>query len=339
MIAAVRRFCSKTWRGLGINRDLKGAEPEVCALWLSVHPFKLEPDGSHGFKSVGNGGQGWHLTVNSLDFYSIRAITQAVEQIHLQYSGRKLMGSDSVRDKRPSFVIWFLLSIAVSLSLVVQAAGAASPAAELLQAGDLIWLKKPGAIVPYYSKPGEADKGDAVRWQKEKKAYLGLIIGKSSPSPEEEERYSALQKMTYEEFVSYYLGDRIPGQPATYGLGDISVGHVGIIEISDGRPFVVEAMWGPGVQRLSYADWVQKRPGEIFWLGRLKEVPPEKRAAVAEWAVEQIGKPYNFWDFDLEDANGFYCSNWLGCPSSKAPDSRQTMIRILIGLFDMPQSN
>jgi hypothetical protein len=78
-------------------------------------------------------------------------------------------------------------------------------------------------------------------------------------------------------------------------------------------PFVVEAKGGPDVQRLSYADWLQQHPGEVFWVGRLKGIPPEKRAKVAEKAAEQIGNPYDFWDFDLEDANGFYCSKlaWL----------------------------
>jgi hypothetical protein len=236
-----------------------------------------------------------------------------MEQIHLRYRKQILAASDFVRHKRALFVICLLLSIAVSLSFFVQTAGATPPAAELLQAGDLIWPKKPGAFVPYNSRPGDANASDAPRWQAEKKAYLDSLRRNPNPSQEEKERFSALQDMTYKEFAARYLGDRIPGRPDTFGLAGIEVGHVGIIEIKDGKPFVVEAMLGPGVQRLSYAEWVQKRPGEIFWLGRLKEVPPEKRAAVAARAAEQIGKPYDFWDFDLDDTSGFYCSKlaWL----------------------------
>jgi hypothetical protein len=196
---------------------------------------------------------------------------------------------------------------------VVFAADATGPpAATLLEAGDLIWPKRPATIVPYNSR-GEADTSDALRWRKEKEAYLDQLRRNPNPSPQERERYVALQNMTYEEFAGYYLGDYITGQPAAYGLVGTEVSHVGIIEITNGRPFVVEAMLGPGVQRLSYADWLQKHPGELFWVGRLKEVSPEKRATVAKKAAEQIGKPYNFWDFDLEDANGFYCSKlaWL----------------------------
>jgi hypothetical protein len=240
-----------------------------------------------------------------------------------------------MKRKRPTFVIVFLLVVVVSYPCVGYPAdtSATRPAAALLQPGDLIWPKKPGAFVPYNSGSGEAEKTDAQRWRNEKEAYLNQIQSNPNPSPQEKERYAALQKMTYKEFAGYYLADRIPGQPATFGLGDLSVGHVGIIEIRDGKPFVVEAMWGPGVQRLSYADWLQKRPGEIFWVGRLKEVPPEKRAAVAEWAAEQIGKPYNFWDFDLEDANGFYCSKlaWLSVLKGAgfAPDDNPNPMREL----------
>ncbi len=187
--------------------------------------------------------------------------------------------------------------------------------------------------MPYNSRPGKADDSDAVRWRKEKEDYLNQLRSNPDPSPEEKERYATLQKMTYEEFVSYYLADRIPGQPATFGLGFIEVGHVGIIEITDGRPFVVEAMWGSGVQRLSYPDWLQKRPGELFWVGRLKDVSPEKRTAVAERAAQQIGKPYNFWNFDLKNADCFYCSKlaWLSILQGAgfAPDDEPNLIRIL----------
>ncbi|MBV8282827.1 MAG: hypothetical protein JO347_12315, partial [Candidatus Eremiobacteraeota bacterium] len=202
-----------------------------------------------------------------------------------------------------------------------------------LEAGDLIWPKKPGVIVPYDSRPGQAENSDTARWQKEKEAYLDQLRKKPDPSPEEKERYAALQKMTYEEFTGYYLSDRVPSEPATYGLGNLDVGHVGIIEIRDGTPFVVEAMIGYGVRQLSYADWLRDRPGELFWVGRLKCVSPEKRAAVAAKAAEQLGKPYDFWDFNLEDVSGFYCSKlaWLSILQGAgfAPDDNKNPHRVL----------
>jgi hypothetical protein len=244
-----------------------------------------------------------------------KGFMQSVEHIDWQYRERKLTGSDSIKLRRPKWVIWFIVIILTAFPLITHAldASVTPPEARSLQAGDLIWPKKPGAIVRYNSRPGEADHNDAVQWEEEKKDYLNQLRSKPNPSPEEKERYGTLQKMTYEEFVNYYLGNRIPGQPDTFGLGFIEVGHVGIIEITDGRPFVVEAMWGSGVQRVSYADWLQKRTGELFWVGRLKDVSLKKRAAVAERAAQQIGKPYRFFNFDLEDTSGFYCSKlaWL----------------------------
>jgi len=217
--------------------------------------------------------------------------------------------------KRRSFFIIFLLSVTVSFPLLVRAEDTSSgpPESAFLQAGDLIWPKKPGAVVPYNSRPGEAGENDATRWRDDKEAYLKQVRSEPSPSPQEKERYSALQKMTYEEFVSSYLADRPAGQPATFGVGDLSVGHVGIIDIADGMPFVVEAIMGLGVRRISYADWLRDHRGDLIWLGRLKNVPPEKRSAVLKTAAEQVGKPYDFWDFNLKDTSGFCCSKlaWL----------------------------
>jgi len=90
---------------------------------------------------------------------------------------------------------------------------------------------------------------------------------------------------------------------------------------------------GLGVRRISYADWLRDRPGELVWVGRLRGVSPERRAAVATWAAEQLGKPYNFWDFNLEDASGFYCSKlaWLSVLQGAGfpPDDDRNPQRVL----------
>lgn len=215
-------------------------------------------------------------------------------------------------------------------------AGEVSPAANLaaqLQAGDLIWPKKPDSVVPFNSRPGEAGEQDATLWRQEKERYLSILREKPSPSPEEKTRYSALQAMTYEEFAAQYLDDRIPGEPATFGTGGFYVGHVGIVDIVDGKPMIVEAVMGTGVRRISYAEWRRERSGELVWLARLKDVSPEKRAAVAKAAEQQVGKPYNFWDFDLSDTSDFYCSKlaWYsivsgtGFPPDDNPSPKRTL--------------
>ena len=203
--------------------------------------------------------------------------------------------------------------IASHLVLPGMEASARPPAAAMLQAGDFIWPKKPDAIIPYDSRPGKADKSDELRWKKERADYLKKLRGKGNLSKEEKERYAAIQKMTYEEFAGLYFGNSNSGEPSVSALGNLTVGRVGIIEIINARPFVLEAVVGLGVRRQSYANWLRDRPDELIWLGRLKGFPLRQRAAVAEKAAEQIGRPYNFWNFDLADTNGFYCSKlvWL----------------------------
>jgi uncharacterized protein YycO len=207
------------------------------------------------------------------------------------------------------------------------------PAPNTLQTGDLIWPKKPGAIVPYNSQPGEAQAGEAAQWEGHKQKYLTELRKNPAPTDEEKQRYSALQSMTYEDFVEQYLRGTEAGRSTAFGTGNFSVGHVGIVQIQDGTPTVVEAMIGFGVRRLTYADWTKERPGELVWLARLKDLSAEKRAAVAQIAASYIGRPYHFWNFNLGDDAGFYCSKlaWLSIfkGAGFAADDNVNMNRLL----------
>jgi uncharacterized protein YycO len=207
------------------------------------------------------------------------------------------------------------------------------PAANILQTGDLIWPKKAGAIVPYTSQPGEAQNSDASQWETEKQKYLAELRKNPTPTDEETQRYSALQTMTYKDFVEQYLRGTDAGRSAPLGTGNFSVGHVGIVQIQDGTPTVVEAMIGFGVRRLTYAEWTKERPGELVWLARLKNLSAEKRAAVAQVAANYIGRPYLFWNFNLGDDAGFYCSKlaWLSIfkGAGFAADDNANMHRVL----------
>ncbi len=219
------------------------------------------------------------------------------------------MGTYKIKSRNLLLLSLFLVIVrAPSSAETEQRNTSAAPVAAQLQAGDLIWPKKPGVVVPFNSQPGEADNEDAMLWQQEKEAYLDTLRKASNPTEEERERYSVLQPMGYEEFAGQYLDDRIPGEPTNFGVGGFYVGHVGIIDIVDGKPMVIEALMGKGVRRITYEEWLQERLGELIWWARLKDVSPEKRAAVAKAAAEQIGKPYQFWNFNLTDASGFYCS-------------------------------
>jgi hypothetical protein len=231
------------------------------------------------------------------------------------------------------FAVFVLLATPPSWSATaaVRKTSAAPPSAEL-QAGDLLWPKKPGDVILFNAEPGKADKDDAVLWRQERDAYLETLRKASNPTPEERERYVALQSMTYEEFSARYLDDRSPGEPATFGTGDPYVGHVAIVDLENGKPVVIEAVL-KGVRRIAYADWLRERSGDLIWWARLKGVPRDRRAAVAKAAAANVGKPYDFWDFNLLDTTGFYCSKlawysiWTGAGIS--PDDDTNPKRVL----------
>ena len=250
--------------------------------------------------------------------------------MRFQVNRKRADRSGSATKKRPPAVVALFLAFTC---LILAKAPGAPPTAGILQTGDLIWPKAPGAVVPYNSTPGDADSSDARRWKKEKDTYLEQLRRHPNPPAEERARYTQLSGMTYKEFVAMYLDDHSPEDGVPFGAGGVSVGHVGIIEVVDGVPTVIEAMVKPGVRRISYSEWLQERPGELIWLGRLKNVSAKKRAAVARAAAAHIGKPYRFWNFNLKDDAGFYCSKlaWLsivtatGVPPDDKPDAKRIL--------------
>lgn len=215
------------------------------------------------------------------------------------------------------------LTCALSLGLAKIALGEIKPSRELprpdptlFQSGDLVWPKKPGVYVPYNSGSRNAPSEDRDQWESEKKAYLA----KHKTPPQTElllrRRIATLQNMDFREFLAVYAGGQTPGVPGLYSGGIAYVGHVGIIEVdSDGKSWVIEALLGDikKVVRQEYTTWINGRSDQVVWLGRLREVPSEARAKVAEEAKRYINKPYDFWNFDLNDDAGFYCSKlvWL----------------------------
>jgi hypothetical protein len=233
------------------------------------------------------------------------------------------------------FALVGALSVALSAapSCVLNAQTATPPPANMLESGDLLWPKKKDAIVPYNSKPGQAGDQDAENWEKERDQYLASIRSKPDVTEQEKERYLILKNMSYPAFLGLYLDNEPLGGYSNFGNGPVSVGHVGIVQIVEGHPTVVEAMIGPGVRRISYSDWLKQRSDELIWLGRLKDVSPGKRAAAAKFAASMIGKPYRFFNFNLSDDSGFYCSKlaWLSIfkGAGFAPDGDENPARLL----------
>jgi Permuted papain-like amidase enzyme, YaeF/YiiX, C92 family len=190
------------------------------------------------------------------------------------------------------------------------------PNPQTFQSGDLVWPKKPGAFVPYRSGSSTQLESDQSQWQRERQEFLTREAGKSAGRKSlSDSELESIRRLDFREFHARYAGDQRPGVPGAYATGGgVYVGHVGIIEMeANGSTWVIEAIWGKGVIRQSYSDWLRGRPGEVVWHGRLRDLAPEARTAVALEARKHVGKKYDFWNFDLSDDSGFYCSKlvWL----------------------------
>ena len=187
------------------------------------------------------------------------------------------------------------------------------PRPDAFNSGDFLWPKKPGVFVPYSQQANIGPERDAEIWEREKQEFLDQArSGQTGLSPEQ---LQELRGLTYREFLARYEGDQKPGQPGVYSSGGgLYVGHVGIIDINpNGEPEVIEALWGPGVTRRTYKDWLSGRPDEVVWLGRLRDQSKSARASISGEAAKYVGRPYKFWNFNLNDDSGFYCSKlvWL----------------------------
>jgi hypothetical protein len=187
------------------------------------------------------------------------------------------------------------------------------PRSETFESGDFVWPKKPGAFVPYNQRPNTPLERDREIWQREKRAFLDRIANKGTYLSAEQ--IADLKALDYHEFLARYHGDQKPGVPGVYSSGGgIYVGHVGIVDVaSNGEIFIIEALWERGVVRSTYQNWLASRADEFVWLGRLKDKSEADRVKISGEASKYLQRPYDFWNFDLNDDSAFYCSKlvWL----------------------------
>jgi cell wall-associated NlpC family hydrolase len=189
----------------------------------------------------------------------------------------------------------------------------ANPAPKSLSSGDLLWPKKPGVYVPYDTSSLRSPEEDRRAWEEQKETFLADVSRKAPYLSAEDQ--ASLRQLTFERFYAAYAGARPPGQLVEYGASTpIYVGHVAIVLTDTGAdPWIVEAIWGKGVVRSRYSEWLASRRGELIWQGRIKDRAESDRAKIATEAARYLGRPYDFWNFDLDDDAGFYCSKliWL----------------------------
>ena len=193
------------------------------------------------------------------------------------------------------------------------------PDPALFQAGDFVWPKKPGSFVPYNAGSKNSPERDRDNWRQERDTYLGTVGATLTPDAELRQRIQIFRDMDYREFLAVYEGNQEIGVPGAYSGGSVYVGHVGIVDIDgDGIPWVIEALIGKGVVKTRYVDWLTSRSDEVVWLGRVAQLDGSQRKKIADAASKEIDKPYRFWNFDLLDSSGFYCSKlaWYSAFSS-----------------------
>ncbi len=152
---------------------------------------------------------------------------------------------------------------------------------------------------------------DEAEWNAAKQKFLTTVKEKFPYFSDQD--IDTIRRLSFAEFYAAYVGAVIPDEPQVLQSGiSLYVGHVGIIEVDqEHKRWVIEALADKGIIKQRYEDWLIGRPGEWVWLGRLKTSKP--RELISQEAAKYIGSGYDFWNFDLDDDKGFYCSKlaWM----------------------------
>lgn len=182
-----------------------------------------------------------------------------------------------------------------------------------LEDGDFLWPKEPSAFVPYSQTNVDVSEDQRI-WECEKHCFLQRT--KRGQTTLTTDQLLAIRAMDYDEFLASYHGSLNPDAPGAHAAaaGGLYVGHVAIVHCQPhGEVSVVEALWGKVVQIMPFKNWVNERSDQTIWHGRLRGYSRTDRICIAQEAVNYLGRPYEFWNFDLGDDSGFYCSKlcWL----------------------------
>ena len=85
------------------------------------------------------------------------------------------------------------------------------PNPAMLQSGDFVWPKKPGAYVPYNAGSRNTAIDDREQWTAERDAYLRRYSTVIVSDPVLQKRLELLQSLEFREFLSVYAGGQLPG--------------------------------------------------------------------------------------------------------------------------------
>jgi hypothetical protein len=192
-------------------------------------------------------------------------------------------------------------------------AGPVRPTADQLQDGDLLFPRPPHAWIPYLSNAA-TPAADQQAYEAAKRAFLAARPKTTAYFRPED--YERIRQLSYADFRSRY--DHVERErfvPILPLGANFSVGHVAIVGRSGhDAPYIVEAWLGAGkVIKHPFAEWDARFARQYVFQGRFKALTPAQRTAFRAEAEKQVGARYDFWNFNLNDDSGFYCSKlvWL----------------------------
>ena len=183
---------------------------------------------------------------------------------------------------------------------------------DTLQSGDLLFPRKPGSTVLYKSASPFLLMDERRQWEAGKAEVLEE--GRAGDVQLSQEDKARLRDTSYNAFMMQYSG-QASSDGDVMGLFGATVGHVAIVLRDGARVEVVEAVTGDlnRVDRRPYDDFAREHAPDMLWHSRLAGRTEGQRQRFANTAALEVNKPYNFFNFDLLDASGFYCSKlvWL----------------------------
>ncbi|HHT9123030.1 MAG TPA: hypothetical protein ACFYEF_09200 [Candidatus Wunengus sp. YC63] len=205
-----------------------------------------------------------------------------------------------------------IVSLACLLMMCSSGCGAISPPLlpdpSKFKDGDIIWPKKQGKIVPFFTDTDkdiyEANKRE---WEREKEEFIKSVRSNPKASDYELKAAEQLEKTSFEDFMALYFSggedwrayafdyQSDTGELKPYGFDfplPIYIGHVGMVFKKGEVPYVVDAT-PPAVREISYTEWLDKYKGASVWHGRLNNMDS---AEVVKIARDQKGRPYGLFN-------------------------------------------
>ena len=188
-----------------------------------------------------------------------------------------------------------------------------------LQSGDLIWPRRGDQIVTWRAGATPAQSPSAGRtaqtaaFEAQKHAFCAAAQRKTPELAEQVARWTLADFARFPPQPEAATSEASPPEQAH--PPSIWVGHVGIVQRdAAGTLHVIDAMPGRerGVDSQTYETWLQApdydRAQANVWHGRLQGITPAQAGAVVDAARGLIGRDYAFFNFDMDDDAGFYCS-------------------------------